>query len=234
MIGNAEKMIVKLFSDIEKKKYKDQYIGETCLDYGIPDRSIYKDKMKKYLPLALVETGRGCHHNCEFCSISAYYKGTYHHRKVEDIVEEIKETKRKIVFFVDDSIFSDKKFAKELFKAVEKLHIIWVTQVTLDVAVNQELLHLMRKSGCVMILIGFESIDPKNLKQMNKEWNAKLGQRDELVENIHKAGISIYASFVFGFDHDTEETFEPEGASSVFNFLDDPGGTDHPADQDRG
>ena len=207
MRGNAEKMIKEVFSDIEKKKYKDEYFGETCLSYGIPDRSIYKDKMKKYLPIALVETGRGCHHNCEFCSISAYYKGTYHHRKVEDIVEEIKETKRKIVFFVDDSIFSNKKFAKELFEAVEKLHIIWVTQVTLDVAVDQELLKLMRKSGCVMILIGFESIDPKNLKQMNKEWNAKLGERDELVENIHKAGISIYASFVFGFDYDTEESF---------------------------
>ncbi|MEE3343226.1 MAG: radical SAM protein [Bacilli bacterium] len=207
MRGNAEKMIKEVFEDIEKKKYKKEYFGETCLSYGKPDRSIYKSKMKKYLSIALIETGRGCRHNCEFCSINAYYKGTYHHRRVKDIIEEIKETKKKIVFFVDDSIFSDKKFAKELFKAVEKLHIIWVTQVTLDVAIDQELLRLMRKSGCVMILIGFESIDPNNLKQMNKEWNAKLGQRDKLVENIHNAGISIYASFVFGFDYDTEESF---------------------------
>ena len=47
-----------------------------------------------------------------------------------------------------------------------------------------------------------------NLKQMNKEWTAKLGERDMLVERIHNAGISIYASFVFGFDYDNEESFE--------------------------
>jgi radical SAM superfamily enzyme YgiQ (UPF0313 family) len=58
-----------------------------------------------------------------------------------------------------------------------------------------------------MVLIGFESINSGNLKQMNKEWTARLGERDELIEKIHEVGISIYASFVFGFDEDTEESF---------------------------
>ena len=109
---------------------------------------------------------------------------------------------------VDDSIFSDQAFAKALFRELAKLKIKWVTQVTLDVARNEELLRLMKNSGCVMILIGFESIDPENLKQMNKEWSVKIGERDELIERIHQTGIHIYASFVFGFDHDTEESFQ--------------------------
>ena len=205
--GNSEKVWAGLLKDVEKRQYKDIYKGATCLDYGIPDRRIYRDKLRKYLPITLIEVGRGCHHNCEFCSIHSYYKGGYHHRKLEDIIREIKHARNRIVFFVDDSIFSDKEFAKELFREVAKLKIVWVTQVTLDIARDEELLQLMKKSGCAMILIGFESIDPNNLRQMNKEWTAKLGERDELVERIHRTGISIYASFVFGFDYDNEESF---------------------------
>lgn len=206
--GNAETIWNTVLLDIKKNKYLPEYEGCINLDYGLPDRSIYRDKRKKYLPISLVEIGRGCRHQCEFCSIHSYYKGSYCHRKIKNIITEIKRSPHKVFFFVDDSIFSDRKFAKELFRQVEKLKIIWVTQVTLDIARDEELLRLMKKSGCEMILIGFESIDPRNLKQMNKSWNAKLGERNELVERIHRNGISIYASFVFGFDHDNEQSFQ--------------------------
>jgi radical SAM superfamily enzyme YgiQ (UPF0313 family) len=208
VLGNAETVWARMLSDIALGDYKNEYIGEASCDYGLPDRSIYEDKVKKYLPLGLIEIGRGCHHNCEFCSVNSYYNKCYVHRGIHDIVQEIKENPHKVYFFVDDSIFSDKKFAKELFIEVSKLNIKWVTQITLDIARDVELLELMSASGCKVILIGFESIDPQNLKQMNKDWSAKLGERDELVERIHKAGISIYASFVFGFDYDNEESFK--------------------------
>lgn len=164
--------------------------------------------MKKYLPVSLVETGRGCYHNCEFCSIAQYYHSHYIHREVSDIINEIKSCKHKIFFFVDDSIFSDKKFARELFEELKKLKIIWTTQITLDIARDEEMLRLMKESGCEMVLIGFESIESGNLKQMNKGWTEKLGERDALIQKIHEVGISIYASFVFGFDSDNEETFK--------------------------
>jgi radical SAM superfamily enzyme YgiQ (UPF0313 family) len=205
--GNAEKVWEEVLSDIEDKNYKEYYEGCVNLDYGQPDRSIYKDKIKKYLPISLVETGRGCRHTCEFCSINSYYSGHYSHRETKDIIEEIKSCSNKIFFFVDDSIFSDREFARELFTEVEKLKIIWVTQITLDIARDEEMLELMKRSGCEMILIGFESIDPGNLEQMNKSWTSRLGERDKLIEKIHKSGISIYASFVFGFDRDDEESF---------------------------
>ncbi len=205
--GNAELIWEKVLADMENGCAERRYTGTTNVDYGLPDRSIYESKMKKYLPISLVEIGRGCHHRCEFCSIHSYYNCTYMHRKIEDIVAEIKSSRYRIFFFVDDSIFSDKEFAKELFREVAKLKIMWVTQVTLDIARDEELLKMMKNSGCEMILIGFESIDTKNLEQMNKSWTTKLGERDELVERIHKCGISIYASFVFGFDNDTEQSF---------------------------
>lgn len=208
MVGNADKIISSVLSDIENGRLQKRYDGGACIAYKMPDRSIYADKMKKYLPVSLVETGRGCYHNCEFCSIAGYYHSHYIHREVADIIAEIKSCKHKIFFFVDDSIFSDKAFAKELFEELKKLNIIWTTQITLDIARDDEMLRLMKESGCEMVLIGFESIESDNLKQMNKGWSERLGEREALIQKIHDVGIGIYASFVFGFDSDNEETFQ--------------------------
>ena len=208
IVGNADKIIAEVLADFEKGELKSRYDGGACIAYQMPDRSIYADKVKKYLPVSLVETGRGCYHNCEFCSIAGYYHSHYIHREVADIIAEIKNCKHKIFFFVDDSIFSDREFAREMFLELKKLNIIWTTQITLDIARDEEMLILMRESGCQMVLIGFESIEADNLRQMNKSWTDRLGERDELIQKIHDAGIGIYASFVFGFDSDNQETFE--------------------------
>ncbi len=208
MVGNADRIIDTVLADFKKGCLQRRYDGAACIRYHMPDRRIYENKMKKYLPISLVETGRGCYHNCEFCSIAQYYHSRYIHRDVADIVAEIRTCRHKIFFLVDDSIFSDKAFARELFGELKKLKIIWTTQITLDIARDDELLQLMKDSGCEMVLIGFESINEGNLKQMNKEWTQKLGERDELIRKIHGVGISIYASFVFGFDYDNEESFK--------------------------
>ena len=207
MVGNADGIMAEVLSDLEAGRLKPRYDGRACILYKQPDRRIYADKVKKYLPVSLVETGRGCYHNCEFCSIAGYYHQHYLHREVADIIYEIRACPHKIFFFVDDSIFSDRAFARELFSELTKLKIIWTTQITLDIARDEEMLRLMKASGCEMVLIGFESIESDNLKQMNKGWSERLGEREALIQRIHDAGISIYASFVFGFDSDSEETF---------------------------
>ncbi|MBR6049621.1 MAG: radical SAM protein, partial [Clostridia bacterium] len=68
MVGNADRIILEVLADLESGALKKRYDGGACITYKMPDRSIYADKMKKYLPVSLVETGRGCYHNCEFCS----------------------------------------------------------------------------------------------------------------------------------------------------------------------
>ena len=207
MVGNADRIMPSVLSDLASGTLQKCYDGGACISYRMPDRSIYEKKRKKYLPVSLVETGRGCYHNCEFCSIAGYYHSHYIHREVSDIIAEIRSCRQKIFFFVDDSIFSDRSFAKELFLEIKKLHIIWTTQITLDIARDEEMLRLMKESGCEMVLIGFESIMSDNLRQMNKGWTERLGERDVLIQRIHNAGISIYASFVFGFDSDNEDSF---------------------------
>jgi radical SAM superfamily enzyme YgiQ (UPF0313 family) len=206
VVGNAESVWDIVLADFKSGKLQKRYDGERGGIPLLPDRSIYG--IKKYLPLSLIETGRGCPNHCEFCAITCFYRAKYIPRSIPDIVAEIKQSKNKFVFFIDDNLSADRGHLMSLCQAVTPLKIKWTSQVSLAVAMDDELLNAMKKSGCQILLIGFESLDRKNLDQMNKSWNYKLGERDGLVRKMHKAGIGIYATFVFGFDADADETFE--------------------------
>ena len=172
----------------------------------MPDKSIFEGK--KYMPVSLTETGRGCNHACEFCAISEYYGHRYYPRSHESILAEVESSKHKIHFLVDDNLLADKKNAMSLFTELTPHKITWAGQGTLSMAKDPALLKAMKKSGCELILIGFESLNDENLSQMNKSLNTASGERDELVKRIHDAGIGIYATFIFGYDQDTEQTFD--------------------------
>ena len=76
MCGNAEQIIDEILNDFKNGNLKKRYTGKACIGYKMPDRTIYEKNRKKYLPVSLVETGRGCYHNCEFCSIAKYYNSS--------------------------------------------------------------------------------------------------------------------------------------------------------------
>ena len=206
IVGNAENVWQQMLADFQNACLQGRYDGERGGFPPMPDRSIYADK--KYLPLTLMETGRGCPHSCEFCAISSYYCGKYSPRPIADIVREIKQTNNKYVFFVDDNITARRDHLMAICTAIRPLKIKWASQASLAIANDDELLQAMKDSGCMLILIGFESLDKANLDQMNKSWNYKLGEHDEMVRKVHKKGIAIYATFVFGFDFDGALSFD--------------------------
>ncbi|MCH5192608.1 MAG: B12-binding domain-containing radical SAM protein [Oscillospiraceae bacterium] len=206
MVGNAETVWKTMLDDVRNNRLQKIYHGGTA-EYDIqPDKSIFTGK--KYLPVSLVETGRGCIHNCEFCSISKFYCSKYYCRSHDLVADDIKNSPHKYFFLVDDNLVADHKNAMVLFEKIAPLNIKWAGQGTLSMAKNPELLKAMKKSGCEIILIGFESLNKENLQQMNKSFNYALGERDELVKRVHDAGIGIYATFVFGYDNDDESTVQ--------------------------
>lgn len=207
--GNCDTVWEKMITDFKKGVLKDRYQGSSAILSKIPDRSIYADK--KYSKLAVIETGRGCNFDCTFCAIATFHDSKYTKKDIGQIVAEVKEAKRlgkKIIFFADDNIVADQDYAIEIFKAITPLGIKWTGQGTLTMAKNEKLLYWMKKSGCQVILIGYESLSEENLKQMNKGWREKLGEIDTLTEKIHRAGLNIYATFIFGFDNDTPGIFQ--------------------------
>ena len=173
VIGNAEGVWYPLLRDAQQGQLQSYYPGKPGYA-GLPDRKIFQGK--KYLPLGLVETGRGCVYDCEFCAITSYYDAKYHRRPIADVVKDIRRSGKRYFFLVDDNIIANPQYALELCQAIEPLGIHWASQGTLTVAHDPELLHWLKKSGCEMLLIGLESLEEQNLQQMRKDLGCETRQ----------------------------------------------------------
>jgi radical SAM superfamily enzyme YgiQ (UPF0313 family) len=186
-----------------------------------PNRSIFSGK--RYLPLGLIEAGRGCHFKCEFCAVTKVFGATQTRRPTEEIIAEIRRVQRdfgrKLFFFVDDNITSNLEQAKEFFRALAPLNIRWVSQSSINAAHDEEFLALMHRSGCMGVLIGFESVDEKNLAAMNKRFNTMAGGFAKALANLRRHHIRVYGTFIFGYDGDTPETFDRTVAFAIEHGL---------------
>jgi radical SAM superfamily enzyme YgiQ (UPF0313 family) len=166
-------------------------------------RSIYVGK--RYIPVSLVETSRGCRFNCDFCSVHSFYGDTVVHRPIEEVISELRSLKRRLVFFADDNIVSDPAHAHKLFKAIRPLGLKWASQASITSAADPGFLDEMAASGCQAVIIGLESLRAGNLKVMNKSWSLNVGEVSQLLEAYRQRGIMVYATFVFGYPEDTSE-----------------------------
>jgi radical SAM superfamily enzyme YgiQ (UPF0313 family) len=137
--------------------------------------------------------------------VSSFFGRSYRHRPLSQVIEEIKAHKKRLLIFADDNIAGNPEVAKELFAAMIPLKKKWVSQCSLSIADDPELLDLAARSGCIGLLIGFESISPAVLKTIGKRVNLHR-QYQAAIRKIHARGIHIQGSFIFGFDEDTPES----------------------------
>ncbi len=211
MIGDAEDKWEEMIKDFKKGELKKVY---KCNPVCIPQKGVMTRRDifegKKYLPITLLQFSRGCRYNCKYCASSVYFKQKHFCRDIDEVVEEIKSQKRKLLFFVDDNIVGDKEKAKELFKALIPLKVKWVSQGSIDMLDDDELMKLMVKSGCLGHVIGFESIKPESIKFMNKGVNRKFvkNQYKEAIKKLRKYGLQTWAAFTIGHDTDTIESIK--------------------------
>jgi radical SAM superfamily enzyme YgiQ (UPF0313 family) len=219
LIGEAEGVWNEMLDDLAAGRLKPRYqhSGASGFSGVFPDRDIYRGK--KYIDLAMLETSRGCRYNCEFCSISAFFKRQWNRRPVEDVVAEIRQAKKKNWFFVDDTIGADLPRLEQLLEALVPLRIRWVGQISIESTNHPALLRLMKRSGCAGVLIGFESINEANLEQMGKGINRSVSDYETAIANLRRNSLSVYGTFVFGYDEDTRRTFEETFAFAVRNKL---------------
>jgi radical SAM superfamily enzyme YgiQ (UPF0313 family) len=206
VIGEAERLWPTVLDDFRNGQLRRVYRQpkRPPLTELRPDRSIFAGK--RYLPLGLVEAGRGCHFRCEFCAVQAYFGNTQTRRPVEEIIDEIRRIKKPLIFLVDDNITSNMEQAKEFFRALIPLKIRWVSQASINAAHDEEFLRLIKASGCKGLLIGFETLNPENLRRMRKSFNTMKGGYEKALENLRKHSIPLYATFILGYDEDNGDT----------------------------
>jgi radical SAM superfamily enzyme YgiQ (UPF0313 family) len=207
--GEAEGVWPRVLEDIEAGRLKPLYRAETPADPAeipIPRRDLLRDTAAYYVTTAAVQTGRGCRHACRYCSIAAFYGGSRRNRPVERVIEELKGVPRDFMF-VDDNIIADPDYARRLFLAMVPLGKRWVSQCSIQIADDPELLGLAARAGCRGLFVGVETTDRRNLEAVGKGFNAEGGLCDR-IGRIRAAGIGVVAGVIVGMDNDDVTVFE--------------------------
>ena len=213
-IGEAESYWSNLISDFETGELKKFYYGEQLPMDKIP--LARHDLFHEKYGIDSIQTTRGCPFNCSFCSVTAFNGAKYRMRPVEEVLKEVEMVKTKNMFFIDDNLLGYSKKSKEHAVAIFKGMIDrgikkdWWTQCSLNVADDEEVLALMAESGCKLIFIGIESETAEGLEDTNKTLNTRMGfdKYTEAFNKIHKYGMAVIGSFIFGLDSDTVEALE--------------------------
>lgn len=207
--GEAESVWAEVIDDLLHGSMKLRYHGDRRpLAEVRVDRRLFAGK--RYLPIGLIETGRGCKFPCEFCAIQTFFSRTHRTRPVEDVVAELESLKheKQLFFFVDDNFAGDMKAGRLLLPALARLKVRWITQMSINAAHDEGYLQAMREAGCVGVLIGFESLHERNLVRMGKRFNLMRGGYSNALANLRRHRIFVYGTFVFGYEHDNHRSFD--------------------------
>ena len=210
VIGEADEIWSEIVHDAEQGKLKPTYRQSdfTRMERIPPaNRSVYPPK--GYFFENMIQTTRGCPYRCEFCTVTAFYGGTYRLRPIDIILKEVENLRSTpgYVFFVDDNFVARPDHTCTLVERLKDYRLRWVCQAPVTIAEDESVLKDFAKAGCHGIFIGFESLNDQNLNVMGKQQN-KVGVYEKCIERIHEHGIGVYASFVFGYDYDTVAVFD--------------------------
>lgn len=213
-VGEAEESWPEFLSDFESGKISAFYKYDKTVELKRSPMPAYELIQHSKYKVIWIQTSRGCPHDCEFCGASRVYGKRYRHKSAEQISQEIDKIQElwpdAKINFSDDNLFTDRRYAVELIKQINKKNIRWFAQSDISIADDEKLLQKMKEAGCTTLFIGFESLSDESLKSINKnEW--KFKQRSnykKAILKIQSFGIGIIGAFILGMDGDTSDSFE--------------------------
>ncbi len=179
---------------------------EASLRVPAARRDLLARNEKRYVTIHAIQAGRGCEHACRYCSVTAFHERSYRQRPLEDVLAELRAMPRDLIF-VDDNIMSCREYAQALFRALIPMRKRWVSQCSIEIADDPELLRLAHDAGCCGLFIGIETVSQENLADMGKQFNAVARYRERL-RKIRGQGIGVVAGMIVGLDKDDPGVFE--------------------------
>ncbi|WP_203258988.1 B12-binding domain-containing radical SAM protein [Hyunsoonleella ulvae] len=208
-LGPGEETFPQFLKDFKNKVPKKVYSSSIRTLTKLPP--IRRDLIKrhKYLvPNSIVVT-RGCPHHCSFCYKDAFFQGgkSFYTQLVDDALSEIDRLPGKHLYFLDDHLLGNAKFASELFEGMKGMNRVFQGASTVDAILRGSLIEKAAEAGLRSVFVGFETFSPQNLKQSNKKQNLKKDY-EAAVKRLHSLGIMINGSFVFGLDEDDKDVFK--------------------------
>jgi len=208
-LGPGEETFPAFLKDFKAKRPKKQYASAVRSLVNIPP--IRRDLIKRHLylvPNSIVVT-RGCPHHCDFCYKDAFFEGgkTFYTQVVDDALAEIDRLPGRHLYFLDDHLLGNAKFASALFEGMKGMNRVFQSAATVDSILRGDLIEKAADAGMRSLFVGFETFSPQNLKQSNKKQNLQKDYR-KAVDRLHALGIMINGSFVFGLDDDDRDVFK--------------------------
>ncbi len=209
VVGDAEELWPRVLADAERGTLQRVYRHDTPADLSrtpTPRRDLIARSARHYATTAALETGRGCAHGCRYCSITAFHQRTHRSRPLERVLAEL-QTLPRGVMFVDDNIIGDRDYARALFTAMVPMNKRWISQCSIEIADDAELLALAKRAGCRGLFVGVETLSAENLRAVGKEFN-DASRMLERLRTIRRAGIGVQAGVIVGMDADDVAVFE--------------------------
>ena len=208
VIGEAESVWEQVLADAAEGHLQKKYIGEPQALDGLPTPR-YDLLSPRFFVRRVVQATRGCPFFCSFCSVPSVNPG-FRARPVDEVLRDVEYNnfshwwQRKVVWFWDDNLTAKRAYIKDLLREMIPLKKWWLTQASMDIAKDPELLDLMQASGCIGVFLGIESFGQESLKAANKRQN-KVEYYQTCIQALHDHGIAVMAGFIAGFDGDSPQ-----------------------------
>lgn len=208
-LGPGEETFPEFLNDFRNKRPKKLYSSNVrTLEYIPPVRRDLIKRNRYLVPNSIV-VSRGCPHHCDFCYKDAFFEGgrSFYTQRVDDALAEIDRLPGRHLYFLDDHLLGNVRFASSLFEGMIGMNRVFQGAATIDSILRGDLIEKAAKAGLRSVFVGFETFSPANLKQSNKKQNL---EKDYIkaVDRLHSLGIMINGSFVFGLDDDDKDVFK--------------------------
>src|SRR5215217_7107477 len=208
-LGPGEQIFPAFLADLRAGAPRPRYVSAAgrTLEHLPPIRRDLIRRELYLVPNSIVVT-RGCPQHCDFCYKDAFFAGgsSFYTQRVDDALAEISRLPGRHLYFLDDHLLGDRRFAAALFDGMRGMRRLFQGAATVDSILRGNLIEQAAAAGLRSIFVGFETLTPANLARANKRQN--LGRDYGAVTNrLHDLGIMINGSFVFGMDDDDQDVF---------------------------